>query len=130
MGKHIRKTCRKCGKVYCKGDTVRIILGQEYCNRCDNPPIKLSDIVFKKQEFPSQKKAKEILNNINKAIKVWDNYQKAKVFNCPFNKDKCEEIKKTHKKILKKLQLDTFIKLNKEDMIKFKKWLQLEKEGK
>ena len=32
--------------------------------------------------------------------------------------------------IIKELQLDTFIRLNKEDMIKFKKWLQLEKEGK
>ena len=56
------------------------------------------------QESSPQKEVKEILNDINKAINVWDNYQEAKVFHCPFNKDKCEEIKQARAEMINEIK--------------------------
>ena len=78
------------------------------------------------QEFPSQK------------FLYFERCQDGYIeYNIPTNTkirmvlDKIEfEIEQAREEIIKELQLDTFIRLNKEDMIKFKKWLQLEKEGK
>jgi len=36
-----RKICPKCEKIFERGNTIRIIEEKEYCNMCDNPPIKL-----------------------------------------------------------------------------------------
>ena len=63
-----------------------------------------SHITTSSQESSPQKEVKEILNDINKAIKVWDNYQEAKVFHCPFNKDKCEEIKQAREEMQEEIK--------------------------
>ena len=72
----------------------KIISGKELAKICKK----------RTQESSPQKEVKEILNDINKAIKVWDNYQEAKVFHCPFNKDKCEEIKQAREEMQEEIK--------------------------
>ena len=92
----------------------------------NNVEAMTADELLASQEFPSQK------------FLYFERCQDGYIeYNIPTNTkirmvlDKIEfEIEQAREEIIKELQLDTFIRLNKEDMIKFKKWLQLEKEGK
>ena len=93
------------------GQAFKIVSGGTAKGRADikssdeknNVEAMTADEFLTSQEFPPQER--EILERIDICLNQWKQYKEANVWHCPYDKDKCEEVKQAREETLREVEI-------------------------